>query len=61
MSMAVYLNASSYINWDKHECYFDSDEFKEFLAFMKEFPEDYDYSNYEYRQGGLIYLFNGAN
>lgn len=47
MSMAVYLNASSYINWDKHECYFDSDEFKEFLTFMKEFPEDYDYSNYE--------------
>lgn len=46
MNMAVFLNASSYIDWDKHECYFDSDEFKEFLSFMKEFPEEFDYSNY---------------
>lgn len=46
MNMAIFLNASSYIDWDKHECYFDTDEFKEFLSFMKEFPEEIDYSIY---------------
>ena len=44
MSIAVYLNETSYIDWDNHECHFDSDEFKQFLSFMKEFPEQIDYS-----------------
>lgn len=46
ITMAVYLNASSYIDWDNHQCNFDSDEFKEFLAFLKEFPEKIDDSVY---------------
>lgn len=46
MTMAIYLNASSYIDWDKHECKFDSEEFKEFLAFLKEFPSEIDNSVY---------------
>ena len=46
MMMAVYINASSYIDWDNHKCSFDSDEFKEFLAFLKEFPDEVDSSVY---------------
>ena len=63
MMMAVYINASSYIDWDNHKCSFDSDEFKEFLAFLKEFPDevdssvyDTDYSDYWRKDKALVEL-----
>jgi len=45
MQMLMMYNEDRFINWTTGECSFDSDEFKELLAFVNRFPEEYDYDS----------------
>ena len=42
------LDMKDFVNWSTGECNFDSEEFAELLAFAAQFPESFDYENYEY-------------
>lgn len=39
---------SRFVNWQTGECSFDSDEFKDLLAFANEFPETFDWESYDW-------------
>lgn len=41
------MSAESFIDYDKLECHFDSDEFKKILEFANEFPDESDGINWE--------------
>jgi len=38
-------NLDQYVDWEKGECYFDSDAFKSALEFCNSFPAEFDYEN----------------
>jgi ABC-type glycerol-3-phosphate transport system substrate-binding protein len=42
------LDMDSYVNWTTGQCNFDTDEFKDLLAFAAQFPETFDWENYDY-------------
>ncbi len=37
-----------FVDWNTGKCSFDSQEFKDLLAFANEFPETFDWENYDY-------------
>ena len=39
---------AKFVDWDTGKCSFDSQEFKDLLAFANEFPETFDWQNYDY-------------
>jgi len=39
------FNESNFIDWEKQECYFDSEKFKQVLEFANMFPNEYDWEN----------------
>ena len=65
---AMYLGGDQFIDWEKGECYFDGEGFINLLEFMKDYPEQIDYSNYErmdywydmengYREDRILLMF----
>lgn len=48
LSTMLSQNLDSFVDWETGECRFDSDSFKSALAFCNQFPEEFDYENYEY-------------
>jgi ABC-type glycerol-3-phosphate transport system substrate-binding protein len=42
------LDMDSYVNWTTGQCNFDSQEFKDLLEFAAQFPETFDWENYDY-------------
>lgn len=44
----LYLDMDSYVNWDTGECSFDSPGFVKLLEFVKSFPTEFDWENYEW-------------
>ena len=42
------LDMDYYVNWKTGECRFDSQEFINLLTFAKQFPERFDWNNYNY-------------
>ncbi|MEM5768521.1 MAG: extracellular solute-binding protein, partial [Bacillota bacterium] len=47
MRMFCMLNMDQYMDWQTGECSFNSDEFKNLLAFAKSFPAEIDYNDEE--------------
>lgn len=45
--LALLFNESGFINWEKQECYFNSDEFKQILEFTNLLPSEYHWENYD--------------
>lgn len=43
MQIMLILNKGEFIDYDKNECHFDTQEFKDVLTFAKTFPKEYDY------------------
>lgn len=43
LNAVVNMNLDHFVNWDTGECGFDSQEFKDMLAFCNSFPAEYDY------------------
>lgn len=43
LSMVLGMNLDSFVDWDKGECYFNTDQFKNLLAFTDKFPLEYDW------------------
>ena len=39
---------AKFVDWNTGKCSFDSQEFKDLLAFANEFPETFDWENYDY-------------
>ncbi len=44
MEFLLYLELGEYVDWSTGECAFDSDSFRQFLQFVKEFPTSFDWS-----------------
>lgn len=40
LGSCLIYNQDSFINWDKKECYFEGDEFKQLLEFVQMFPDE---------------------
>ena len=47
MYYAMTYNGDKFVDWEKGLCHFNSDAFISLLEFMKEFPEEIDYSIYD--------------
>ena len=47
MYYAMTYNSDKFVDWEKGLCHFNSDAFIHLLEFMKEFPEEIDYSVYD--------------
>ena len=45
MQMMLMLDKEAFIDVEKNECHFDSQQFKNLLKFANKFPKEYDYSN----------------
>lgn len=43
LNMVLSMNLDSFVDWDEGKCYFDTDQFKSFLAFADQFPLEYDW------------------
>lgn len=43
MEFLLYLELGEYVDWSTGECAFDSDSFRQFLQFVKEFPTTFDW------------------
>lgn len=43
---SIQMSSEQFINWDTGECSFDSEGFVKLLEFMKQFPKEYDDSQY---------------
>lgn len=48
LQMVLSMNLDSFVDWDAGECHFDSDEFKNLLAFCDNFPQEYNWESQEY-------------
>jgi len=48
MSEMVYGNLDHFVNWQTGECSFDTPEFVNILNFAKDFPTEFDWTDYEY-------------
>ena len=44
------LDGDSFVNWSTGECSFDSEAFCKLLEFVKRFPAERDWTNYEYSE-----------
>lgn len=44
MQYCMMYNEDSFIDWEKADCNFDTQEFKDLLAFVNRFPEEYNWS-----------------
>ena len=44
LEFLLYLELGEYVDWSTGECAFDSDSFRQFLQFVKEFPTSFDWS-----------------
>lgn len=49
LSRMLNMNKSQYIDQEKAECYFDTQDFKDLLQFANTFPDVYDYENADNR------------
>ena len=47
-------NVGNFVNWEKGECYFNTQEFIDILKFTENFPLEYDYSDYD----GYYYYYD---
>lgn len=47
LNYCMIFNQDAFIDWEKQECHFDSDEFKQILEFIKMFPEEIDWMTYD--------------
>ena len=47
LSSQLYANISDYVNWNTGEVNFETDSFKQMLTFVKSFPEEFDWENYD--------------
>ena len=45
MQMMLMLDKEAFIDAEKNECHFDSQQFKNLLKFANKFPKEYDYTN----------------
>ena len=46
LSYVVSMNLDSFLDWDKGECRFDSEEFKSLLEFCNNFPAEYNWEDH---------------
>ena len=44
------LDMDRFVDWSRGEVHFDSPEFAEVLNFTRDFPEEFDWANYEYTE-----------
>lgn len=45
--MCLMYGEDSFVNWEKAECYFNTDAFKQVLEFANMFPEEYNWEDYD--------------
>ena len=45
LDFLLYLDMEKFVDWDKGECHFDTDSFRAFLQFVKDFPASFDWSS----------------
>lgn len=50
LQAGVAMDMDSFVNWTTGQCTFDSQEFIELLKFTDNFPETFDYENYEWTE-----------
>lgn len=50
LRMMLGLDMDRFVDWSRGEVHFDSPEFLEVLQFTKDFPEEFDWENYEYTE-----------
>ena len=48
LQMVLSMNLDSFVDWDAGECHFDSQGFKDLLAFCDNFPLEYNWETEEY-------------
>lgn len=48
LQICLNLDMNDFVDWSTGKCNFDSDEFKQLLEFANQFPETFDWENYEY-------------
>ncbi len=48
LQMVLSMNLDSFVDWDAGACHFDSEGFKNLLAFCDNFPQEYDWGTQEY-------------
>lgn len=48
LQMVLNMNLDSFVDWDAGECHFDSQGFKDLLAFCDNFPQEYNWETQEY-------------
>lgn len=51
LRVCLSLDMNNFVNWSTGECNFNSKEFTDLLAFAAQFPESFDYDNYEFSAG----------
>lgn len=44
LNTIMIYNQNTFVDWEKGECSFDSQDFKDLLSFVNKFPEEYDWS-----------------
>lgn len=47
-STVISRNVGQFIDWESGQCSFDSQDFMDLLSLVREFPEEFDYSNYDW-------------
>lgn len=50
LNYCLSLDMNNFVDWTTGKCNFDSDSFKELLEFAAQFPEEFDWDNYEYTE-----------
>lgn len=50
LNTCLALDMNNYMDWSTGKCSFDSDSFKQLLAFTSIFPESFDWENYEWTE-----------
>ncbi len=50
LQLMLGLDMDRFVDWSRGEVHFDSPEFLELLNFTRDFPEEFDWANYEYSE-----------
>ena len=50
LSSCLSLDLNSYVDWGTGKCSFDNEQFKQMLKFASQFPESFDWENYEWSE-----------
>ncbi len=50
LSECISRSMTQFIDWDTGTCSFDSEQFKNYLAFAAEFPEEFDWENFDWEE-----------